>query len=1109
MKFNLVVLFFLIFVFESFGQDFQWVQSYSEENELYEIDLKTEVDNDENVYTFGVINKAVFDIDPTTSVEIIDNSSGSAVSDSSLFLTKLDADGNFIWGKTLGGEFRPSFIGSNDKVIEVKIGTDGNIYLLAEVYYNTLFLQKHIAVFKLDQNGNLLMTRKIANLHEPSLYDIYHASSMALDRNNNIFITGSYKNVFKIDTTNPQLHFDNGGDSFLLKIDSNGNILWGRKFDVFFHNDYYESVQVDGNQNPIVVVSTGDDINKIQHGYHLHKIDTNNGNSVWQKFLEDQRPELFNIDAVNNIVISGRERTFGNPMDVDPGANVVMINPVPYLLWLNNNGDFIEVKEYIPRTHATNYRFSQLQFDLDNNAYITGIFNHIFDADPSAGVHELNYICRVSSSSINAFCIKFDSARNFDSAFQLGQYNNNCATIIFSDFRIKNNNQYFVGYFDRDADFDPSSSHYLIPTPLSEHSKRFILKLGTCNLATPVGNPNQSFCASENATIGDLFPNSSSIKWYANSTSTVALNSSNPLVDGQTYYAARKVANCPESLLRLAVVVTINPIPAAPVANNQTFCKSDHATVADIVITGQNIKWYISTTATIPLSTSTILENQNYYASQTINGCESDRKIINVIINDNSAPVALSPQVFCFQQNTTLNDLGVNGLNIKWYDHQISGSHIAATTLVTNGATYYASQSVNGCESVRAAVQVSIENIPAPTGNNIQLFCTAGNPTINDISINGSNITWYSGPTNSLMIANATALTDGMTYYASQRIGNCESMNRLVVTVRLISDLSADNYSTTICDEANDGLENINLANFEDQLIANASNFTFSYYNTYVGAVNETVSELLDPETCPLSIGLRNIHVRISSVNGCHQIVSLNLTLVSKPIIDIPEIVPICSGKSVTLDAGSGFDSYRWSTGSLSQWLTVSEPGNYSLTVNQLHGLIVCTTIKNFEVVLSEVPNVTRIETVDGTDQLNSITVHTDGNSEYEYSIDGKYFQDTTIFEGLVAGDYTVYIRDPNGCGIVEKEVLLLNYPKFFTPNQDGYNDLWDIKPSTNGSDIRITIFDRYGKLLKPSSILSGWDGKFNGKDLPADDYWFILTRVGKSPYYGHFTLRR
>src|SRR5690606_36359739 len=140
----------------------------------------------------------------------------------------------------------------------MEIGTDGNLYLLADVYKQTSFYQKFITIFKIDPEGNILLTKEITHLNNPSSYSTYASSSLALDNQNNIYVTGYYKHQFKIHPTDPGLDFV-GSDSFLLKINNTtGDIVWGRVFDVLFTNRHYEKVKIDNKQNPIVVVSNGD-----------------------------------------------------------------------------------------------------------------------------------------------------------------------------------------------------------------------------------------------------------------------------------------------------------------------------------------------------------------------------------------------------------------------------------------------------------------------------------------------------------------------------------------------------------------------------------------------------------------------------------------------------------------------------------------------------------------------------------------------------------------------------------------------------------------------------------------------------------------------------------
>ncbi|KAF2519070.1 T9SS type B sorting domain-containing protein, partial [Flavobacterium salilacus subsp. salilacus] len=127
-----------------------------------------------------------------------------------------------------------------------------------------------------------------------------------------------------------------------------------------------------------------------------------------------------------------------------------------------------------------------------------------------------------------------------------------------------------------------------------------------------------------------------------------------------------------------------------------------------------------------------------------------------------------------------------------------------------------------------------------------------------------------------------------------------------------------------------------------------------------------------------------------------------------------------------------------------------------------------------------------------------TITISTEGYGEYEYQLDYGPWQDSNVFTNVAPGLHEVHIRDTGACSehiVTITDVSIIDYPRFFTPNGDGYNDYWNIYGLSNQGGAEIYIFDRYGKLIKQiSSQSEGWDGTYNGSPLPADDYWFTVT---------------
>lgn len=297
---------------------------------------------------------------------------------------------------------------------------------------------------------------------------------------------------------------------------------------------------------------------------------------------------------------------------------------------------------------------------------------------------------------------------------------------------------------------------------------------------TPTGTLTQTFCNS--ATLASLAATGTNIKWYSSPTGGTSLANTTSLINGAVYYATQTISSC-ESSVRFPVTVVINS-PSAPTgASTQTFCNS--ATIASLSATGSNIQWYTSASGGISLSNTTPLVNGNtYFANQTVNGCVSPNRFpVLVNINVPSTPTGTSTQTFC--NSGTISNLLVTGSNIRWYAIATGGTPLSNTTALLNGTTYYASQTISGCESLtRFPVNVIINTPASPTGNSNQLFCNSA--TVSNLTITGQNIQWYTTATGGTPLTNTTSLINGSTYYASQTINGCESLIRKPVVVTII-----------------------------------------------------------------------------------------------------------------------------------------------------------------------------------------------------------------------------------------------------------------------------------------------------------------------------------
>ncbi|WP_299335791.1 T9SS type B sorting domain-containing protein [uncultured Psychroserpens sp.] len=335
-----------------------------------------------------------------------------------------------------------------------------------------------------------------------------------------------------------------------------------------------------------------------------------------------------------------------------------------------------------------------------------------------------------------------------------------------------------------------------------------------------------------------------------------------------------------------------------------------------------------------------------------------------------------------------------------------------------------------------------------------------------------------------------------------------------------VSSTASNNTVLEVCDDdgTEDGLYNFNLNDALDAILFGLpADLDVTFYETYENALVE--DDALDTNYTNTNPYSQTIYARVENMNACFGISEIQLTVFELPNIEIQEDVYYCLNffpQTITLTGGLIDDIpnnyyYEWSTGEDEFSIEVNEPGTYTVRVTSTDG---CFKDRTINVLPSDIANITEIEVTDATSN-NSISVFVTGDGVYEYALDdpnGPY-QESNLFENVSFGFHTVYVRDiENDCGTVEEIVSVIGFPKFFTPNGDTFNQFWQVK-GINADfqpNSQILIFDRFGKLLSELDPLGpGWDGTFNGANMPASDYWFVVILEDGRTVKGHFALKR
>ncbi|RLJ61133.1 gliding motility-associated-like protein [Lacinutrix venerupis] len=338
---------------------------------------------------------------------------------------------------------------------------------------------------------------------------------------------------------------------------------------------------------------------------------------------------------------------------------------------------------------------------------------------------------------------------------------------------------------------------------------------------------------------------------------------------------------------------------------------------------------------------------------------------------------------------------------------------------------------------------------------------------------------------------------------------NCFSTSAFTLVVNPSPTLNLQDLEA--CDDDFDSELVFDLSQHSPIIIGtqDANNFIINYFETENDALNNT-NAISD-----LNYNAQNeqtLYVRLENITtACFSTGAFNVYINRKPEVNITNQV-VCIDNLplvVTAETNVASDSYLWSTGETTPVIDITEIGNYWVTVTTAFN---CTTTSNFNVTASQQAQVD-FDVSPAFQDPHTIIVETQGIGNYIYQLNDNEPQVSNVFNNVPIGVHYITVIDINGCEPTPpKRIFVIDAPQFITPNNDGYFDTWHITGVSQLEGTVVTIYDRYGKLLK---ILKhndyGWDGRYNGNLMPASDYWFVADVVNGSEEFqvkGHFSLR-
>ncbi|MBS1587355.1 MAG: gliding motility-associated C-terminal domain-containing protein [Bacteroidetes bacterium] len=606
-----------------------------------------------------------------------------------------------------------------------------------------------------------------------------------------------------------------------------------------------------------------------------------------------------------------------------------------------------------------------------------------------------------------------------------------------------------------------------------------------------------------------------------------------------TYYVTQSLGNCESS--RSALTVNINPKPQPPTTSDITYCQGEVA--PPLTANGQNLLWYtmaIGGVGTPSLTPSTATPGAIiYYVSQSVNSCESERSGLTVTVKPKpSVPTtAVSSYTYC-QFDAGALPLLANGANLQWYDQPIGGTPVATapvpSTTTAGTFTWYVTQTMNGCESDRLPIVVTVNAKPLPPVVADVTYCQGDAAT--PLTATGQNLKWYDVASGGIPQLNAplpvTADSGVFVWYVSQTTNGCESDRAAIkYIVYFKPDAAITAQSDSVCQH-----DTLSFTYLGNGTTAYAYNWSVAAGATILSGTGQgpvlvrfdatgdhTVSLVVDNNGCKSPLATYTVHVKdapdftlTAPTSACPgDTISVGMSYVDSPVdnynwnFDGAKIIPVKNQRP------GGPYLIKWEA-----------PGMHTVSLlaghNGCSSPLVVDSVNVFPRPEAKIMAQSRDNICAGDTILLSASTNDPTNKYWWYP--GQFFDNGNYSASILGAiDFTTYVKlqvtSVYGCKATDSVLVTthscchVEFPTAFSPNGDGNND--NFRPITvrDNPVSYFRIFNRWGKIVFESlDVKHGWNGAVDGvaQDIGTYFYQFQYSCEGKLvEQHGEFTLVR
>jgi len=649
---------------------------------------------------------------------------------------------------------------------------------------------------------------------------------------------------------------------------------------------------------------------------------------------------------------------------------------------------------------------------------------------------------------------------------------------------------------------------------------------------------NQAICVGLTTTFSST---SAGGTWTSSNTAVATINSTSGLITGVSAgtatmtYTVLGTGGCTNVTATRTVAVTAAPV-AGNLSGNQTICVGLTTTFASTSAGGT---WSSSNVAVATINSASGLITGVSAGTATMTytvlgtgGCTNVTATRTVTVTAPPIAGTLSGnQTICVGFTTTFSSTSAGG---TWTSSNTAVATInSASGLITGvsagtATMTYTVLGTGGCTNVTATRTVTVT--AAPVAGNLsgnQTICVGLTTTFSSTSAGG---TWTSSNVAVATINSVSGVITGV------------SAGTAIMTYTVLGTGGCANVTATRTVTVNPtpqivGLSSVAICSGESpNIVINGTVFgtTFAWtviQNGVLGASNgsgNSIDQILTATSGTTGTAVYTITPTLNSCTGSAVTIVVRVNPKPAPTLDSGIVcVDLVTGNTAqphTFVSGLNNTNYTFQwffngaliTGVSSNTYTANAAGVYSVVAtNTLTG---CVSEEVFGTVTASIfTNTFSADVTEAFTENQNIVVNTPvGTGPFQYQLDNGPIQETNVFYNVSGGLHTVSVRDALGCTDLKGDVLIVDYPRFFTPNGDTYNDTWNVIGLESQPNSRIYIFDRYGKFLKQiSPIGKGWDGTYNGRELPSTDYWFTVDYIdpnrnnGNRTFKSHFSLKR